>query len=146
MTLTLQEISDRFEIMDILIDYCTAIDSNCVDDLDHVFTEDALIDYSKAGGPKGPLATIKTFLKQNLGTLPRQHMISNQKIRIEGDSASVRSLCHNPLELQAHGTSPELVLWGLWYNDKFIRTPQGWKIQERATEVSYSWRLQRSVN
>ena len=36
MTLTLQEISDRFQIMDVLIDYCTAIDSNDIEALNQV--------------------------------------------------------------------------------------------------------------
>ena len=42
MTMTLQEISDRFEIMDLLADYCSAIESSNI--------EDAKIEYSKAGG------------------------------------------------------------------------------------------------
>jgi hypothetical protein len=96
--MNLQEISDRFEIMDLLVDYCSAIDSKDIDALDLIFTEDARIDYSKAGGPTGNLKTIKKFLMENLGDLPRQHMISNFKIRINGDTASSRCLCHNPLE------------------------------------------------
>ena len=77
MTMTIQEIFDRFDIMDLLTDYCTAIDNKDIDALDFIFTDDACIDYSKAGGPKADLKTIKKFLKENLGDLPRQHMISN---------------------------------------------------------------------
>src|SRR3984957_11081671 len=87
MAMTTQEISDRFEIMDLLTDYCTAIDSKDIDALDFIFTDDARIDYSKAGGPNTDLKTIKKFLTENLDDLPRQHMISNYKIRINGDSA-----------------------------------------------------------
>ena len=98
MAMTLQEISDRFEIMDLLTAYCSAIDSKDIDALDLVFTDDACIDYSKAGGPKADLKTIKKFLRENLGNLPRQHIISNFQIQINGDSADVRSLCYNPLD------------------------------------------------
>ena len=143
MTMTLQEISDRFEIMDLLVDYCTAIDSKDIDALDLIFTEDALIDYSKAGGPKGNLKMIKKFLMDNLGNLPRQHMISNYKIRINGDTADSRCLCHNPLELPRQGDVLEVAFWGLWYNDKLIRTPNGWRIKEKVSEPCYSWKIQR---
>jgi hypothetical protein len=138
MALTVQEMSDRFEIMDVLTDYCTAIDQKDMEALDHIFTTDARIDFSRAGGPKADLQTIKKFLNENLGDLPRQHMISNCRIRIKGDEAEVRCLCHNPLELPHH----EAMLWGLWYNDKFVRTPQGWRIKQRITEPCYHWRLE----
>jgi hypothetical protein len=42
--LSLQEISDRLEIQQLLIDYSTAIDQRRFDDLDRVFTPDAYID------------------------------------------------------------------------------------------------------
>src|SRR3990167_8727397 len=132
MALEWQEISDRFEIMDVLTDYCTAIDNKDIDALDLIFTEDARIDYSKAGGPNADLKTIKKFLAENLGDLPCQHMVSNYKIRIQGDRADVRCLCHNPLELPRKGSFLEVMFWGLWYNDSFIRTPKGWRIKERA--------------
>ncbi len=144
MTMTLQEISDRFEIMDLLTDYCSAIDSKDLDVLDRIFTDDARIDYSKAGGPNSNVKTIKRFLKENLGDLPRQHMISNFKIRIHGDVADVRCLCHNPLELPTQGDVLEVAFWGLWYNDKLIRTPNGWRIKEKITEPCYSWKIQRT--
>src|SRR5476649_1528141 len=123
MPMTLQAISDRFEIMDLLTDYCSAIDTKDIDALDNIFTPDACIDYSKAGGPKTDLKTIKDFLRKNLGDLPRQHIISNIKVQINGDSADVRSLCINPLELPRENGNLEIVIWGIWYSDKLIRTP-----------------------
>jgi hypothetical protein len=144
MTMTIQEISDRFEIMDLLTDYCTAIDSKDIEALDIIFTDDARIDYSKAGGPNANLKTIKKFLNENLGDLPRQHMISNYKIQINGDSADVRCLCHNPLELPKQGDMLEVAFWGLWYDDKLIRTSRGWRIKEKVTQPCYSWKIQRN--
>jgi len=142
MTMTLQEISDRFEIMDLLVDCCSAIDAKDLDALDLIFTQDAQIDYSKAGGPKGSLKLIKKFLAENLGDLPRQHMISNYKIRIEGDLAHSRCLCHNPLELPRQGEPLEVVIWGLWYNDKLVRTSKGWRVKEKVSEPCFNWKIQ----
>ena len=41
--LSLEEISDRFEIQQLMIDYSNAIDQKQFDDLDRVFTPDAYI-------------------------------------------------------------------------------------------------------
>ena len=35
-----------------------------------------------------------------------------------------------------------IMLWGLWYNDKCIRTNKGWRIKEKVTEPCYHWKLQ----
>ena len=37
MTLSIQEISDRMEINDLIIDYSTAVDSGQIDDFDNIF-------------------------------------------------------------------------------------------------------------
>jgi SnoaL-like domain len=42
--LSLEEISDRLEIQQLLVDYSSAIDQRRFDDLDRVFTPDAYID------------------------------------------------------------------------------------------------------
>ncbi|MBP7074031.1 MAG: nuclear transport factor 2 family protein [Rhabdochlamydiaceae bacterium] len=139
MVMTLQEVSDRFEITDLLTAYCVAIDKKDIDALDRIFSHDARIDFSSAGGPCSDLKTIKNFLKENLGDLPRQHLISNFQFKIQGDHAQVRCLCHNPLELPPNGE--EVMVWGLWYNDKCIRTKDGWRIQEKVTEQCYHWKL-----
>lgn len=141
--MTIQEISDRLEIMELLTDYCTAIDKKDIEALDRIFSKDAKIDYSEAGGPIADLPTIKKFLKENLGDLPRQHMLTNFKVTINGDTAQVRSLCFNPLELPNKGVL-EVAIWGIWYNDNLIRTAQGWRILEKVTEPCYNWKLERA--
>jgi hypothetical protein len=137
MPLTLQEISDRFEIMDLLTEYGTAIDRKDLDALSRIFIPDARLDFSRAGGPNADLKTVQKFLAENLGDLPRQHLITNHQIRIQGDHAQVRCLCLNPLAL----SHQEAMLWGLWYNDKMVRTSSGWRIKEKVTEPCFHWKL-----
>ena len=43
MTLSLQEMSDRFEIQDLMVGYCYAVDDRDFDALDQYFTDDAVI-------------------------------------------------------------------------------------------------------
>ncbi len=76
MTLSLQEISDRMEIQDLIVDYTDVIDSGEIDRLDDIFTKDAFIDYSAMGGETGDLEKIKNFLKEVLPIFKNtQHLI-----------------------------------------------------------------------
>src|SRR5580658_1285269 len=93
--LTLQEISDRLEIQELLANYSHAIDQRDWDALDDVFTPDALIDYSEMGGSVGDLPSTKEFLA---GAMPRfasfQHMVATSKLHFDGDTATGRTICH----------------------------------------------------
>jgi hypothetical protein len=37
--------------------------------------------------------------------------------------------------------NPHVFFCGLWYRDRFVRTPAGWRIQERVEERSYIYNL-----
>jgi hypothetical protein len=65
--LSQQEISDRFEIQDLLYHYAHLIDQKQIDRLrDEVFTADVHVDYSAMGGSVGDLEETITFLKAAL--------------------------------------------------------------------------------
>jgi hypothetical protein len=51
--LSLQELSDRLEIEQLIVRYSNCIDQRDWDGLDAVFTPDAYIDYRKLGGIDG---------------------------------------------------------------------------------------------
>ena len=128
--LSQREISDRFEIQQLLIDYSTAIDTRRFDDLDLVFTPDAYIDYRAMGGIDGSFPDVKAWLAQVLPNFPAYaHMLGNFNIRIDGDSASSRTICFNPMVLG--GDQNQILFCGLWYDDEFIRTPEGWRMSRR---------------
>ena len=98
--LSLAEISDRFEIQQLITDYSTAIDTRRFDDLDAVFTEDAYIDYTALGGIEGSYPEVKAWLAEVLPNFPMYaHMLGNFSVRIEGDTASSRTICFNPMVL-----------------------------------------------
>jgi hypothetical protein len=128
--LSLEEISDRFEIQQLLIDYSTAIDKRQFDDLDRVFTPDAYIDYRAMGGIDGRFPEVKAWLAQVLPNFPAYaHMVGNFDVRIDGDSASSRTFCFNPMVLG--GEQNQILYCGLWYEDEFIRTTDGWRMSRR---------------
>jgi hypothetical protein len=128
--LSLQEISDRLEIQQLLVAYSTAIDTRRFDDLDLVFTQDAYIDYRAMGGIDGSFGDVKKWLSEVLPNFPAySHLIGNFDVRITGDTASSRILCFNPMVLDAE--QKQILFCGLWYDDEFVRTESGWRMTRR---------------
>ena len=84
--LSLEEISDRLEIQQLLVDYSTAIDTRRFDDLDVVFTPDAYIDYRAMGGIDGQFPEVKAWLAEVLPNFPAySHMLGNLSITFGAD-------------------------------------------------------------
>jgi hypothetical protein len=138
MTLSLQEISDRLEIQDLLVNYASALENRNPDVLDEVFTEDANIDYSAMHGSKGDLAMAKSFLATATPIFAgSQLMIAPSQISIDGDTAKGRTVCHHPTLVNVGEGKTDVFFCGLWYHDRFVRTSKGWRISERVTERFY---------
>ncbi|MFD2272719.1 nuclear transport factor 2 family protein [Undibacterium arcticum] len=107
----LQYLLDRADISDLLIDYGNAIDTRDFAALERIFTADAVIDYRATGGPRCTLAEAQAFLGQALPQFPRsQHMMANIRIRLEGECASARTMCHNPMVMR-HPDGSERVMF-----------------------------------
>jgi len=135
--LSQQEMSDRLEIQDLLAVYCEAIDGRDWAALDDIFTANAIIDYTEAGGAKGNLTDTKAYLAKALKPFSgMQHMLGLPVIKIEGDNAKARTTTFNPMVIEQNG-KPHIFFVGLWYCDELIRTEQGWRIASRREEVSY---------
>jgi hypothetical protein len=131
--LSLEEISDRLEIQQLLVDYSSAIDKRRFDDLDLVFTSDAYIDYRAMGGIDGAFPDVKKWLSEVLPNFPAySHLIGNFDVKVSrdpaGDTAKSRILCLNPMVL---GDDGRVLFCGLWYDDEFIRTADGWRMTRR---------------
>ena len=120
MRYTIEQVMDRLEIEDLITDYAAIIDSGDVDKLDAIFTPDADIDYSAMGGAKGAYPEVKEFLRKALkGFKNTQHLISNFEIKLEGDRATGKIMCFNPMEMDSGGRPAIPVFFiGLWYHEK----------------------------
>jgi hypothetical protein len=128
------EISDRLEIQQLITDYSTAIDTRRFDDLDAVFTQDAYIDYTALGGIEGGYPEVKAWLAEVLPNFPMYaHMLGNFSVRIDGDTASSRTICFNPMVLPGavQEDKEKVMFCGLWYDDEFSRTADGWRMTRR---------------
>jgi 3-phenylpropionate/cinnamic acid dioxygenase small subunit len=136
--LSLQEISDRMEITDLVHRYAQIIDSKDFDLLrEEVFCEDAFIDYSAFGGSTGDLESTIAFLHKAMQIFPNtQHLNANIQIQVEGDRATGRVMCFNTQEMKLPEREEHIFFCGLWYVDEYRRTEKGWRIAQRVEEKS----------
>jgi SnoaL-like protein len=135
---SLNEISDRLEIQQLMTTYSNAIDRRDFDRLDTVFTPDAYIDYRAMGGIDGTYPVIKAWLGPALKWFPHYyHLVANIEITLSGDTATSRTVCFNPMEVPLPEGGTQVMFLGLWYIDKLVRTPEGWRISARVEEACY---------
>lgn len=135
----LNAVADRLDIQDLIARYATVIDSGAFDDLDPLFTGDAQIDFATFGGPVGTLAEVKAFLSSSLPFFTRtQHMMGLPAITIDGDTATARTSCNNPMISTGRDGTVSVWLIGLWYDDELRRTPDGWRFSSRKQTRCYT--------
>jgi 3-phenylpropionate/cinnamic acid dioxygenase small subunit len=143
--LSQQELSDRFEIQDLVFHYAHLIDSKSFDRLrEDVFTADAHVDYSAMGGSVGDLEETIVFLKASVTNevFPNtQHLNANVQVQLQGNEATGRVMCFNPMEMRLGEASTQTFFLGLWYVDTYRRTDEGWRIAGRAEEKSWVFNL-----
>jgi len=138
MSLTIEEMSDRFELQDLCYRYAQLIDERKFQQLESVFTQDAHIDYSAMGGAVGGLSDTIAFLQDAMTIFSNfQHLNSNLQFSVQGDTATGRVMCFNPMEVEQEDGSVHSFMLGLWYNDEYIRSAQGWRISKRSEEKSW---------
>ena len=136
--LSLQEISDRLEIQQLMVDYASNLDNYEIDKMDDIFTPDAYIDYREMGGIDGHYPEIREWLKATLkGFSNYYHMIGNVSIKLDGDTATSTIVCFNPMGVKMADGSTQVMFLGLWYHDKHVRTAKGWRICERVEKGTY---------
>jgi ketosteroid isomerase-like protein len=138
MVMSIQEISDRLEIEQLLIRYCYAIDEHDWDTYRNIYTEDAVIDDVTAG-PGNSVDQMVAFLSEALEGIPLiQHTISTTRLDIDGDTAKAKTVCHCPVVVPVADDETQVMFQGLWYVDDLVRTPDGWRIRKRVETDYYA--------
>jgi len=129
---------DRLAIEEVLVRYSTCIDAKRFDGLRDVFTTDAVVDYTSAGGIRGSLEEVSEWLAKVLAPFKVvQHMLGNFSIDIDGDRASSVCYFHNPMGIPGADGNVSIFWCGGRYVDELVRTSAGWRIRERVDEVQY---------
>jgi len=137
MPFSLEDLSDRAEIQDLLVREAHALDKGQWDAWERVFTADALIDYSENDGARGEPAEVRAWLAETFATFPAcQHLSSNTEICLEGDHATARTMQYIAVKL-VHGGEERVVISGIWFHDELLRTTEGWRIHKRYEELAW---------
>jgi hypothetical protein len=132
-------VADRIAIAEQLARYCRAIDTGEWDLLDGVFTPDAVLDYTSPGGIRGGFAEVKAWLAEVLPLFPiRQHYVTNLEIELDADAGTSRAYLYNPMGRRNDDGGVSLFVTGGRYEDRWRRTPGGWRIVERVE--TETWR------
>jgi ketosteroid isomerase-like protein len=130
-----REVSDRLQIAELLATYTHAIDSRDFDLVAWCFTEDATLDYTASGGPRARRHEAVAWLAEGLSAIAfTQHYVTNQRITLDGDSATSHAYFLHPLSIPGR---PEPVLMGGTYLDQLRRTDEGWRITERVQGLTW---------
>ena len=139
----IKEISDRMELEKLVTAYATAVDCKNFDEFHNLFTSDAHIDYTAVGGISGNLQEIITYLGTALELFPNyQHLISNISLDINGDEASGKVMCFNPMQTE----DDKVFFLGMWYQDTYNKIDNQWFISSRVEESSWSHNVPSSIN
>jgi len=135
-----QRLEDRAAICELQATYCFLVDDGRFDDLvDEWFTPDARCDFRDAKGTISPMvstghAEIRAFFTQVVASLLHDmcHTVHNQRILIEGDTASGE--CY--FELTAgHPLTGDAVVGAGRYIDRYQRVDGRWRFAERTALI-----------
>ena len=139
---SLQDLSDRLELHQLVADYAHAIDERAWDRLDAIFTPDAYIDYRAMGGIDGSYPEVKAWLPEALKHFPAyMHLNGNFSCALAGDTATGKTACFNPMAVPRPEGGVDTMFLGLWYDDRFVRTPSGWRIAQRVERRCYDYNM-----
>ncbi len=135
--LSLQALSDRAEIQDVLVREASAMDRRDWAAWRACFLPQAEIDYSQNDGAVGDPKQVGDWLASVLGRFRSyQHLSSNAEIELEGDRARVRTMQYIAVDMEA-SDGARVVFSGIWFRDELTRTEAGWRIAKRFEELAW---------
>ena len=143
MALSLEQISDRLLIQDLLVEEAAAIDERDWDRWEAVYVEDARIDWSGNRGAKGNPREVRAWAESVLSAAnfpyPQyQHYCTNFQIRVDGDRATARHLQIIPISVPSPGGGRQIAFSGIWFDDELVRAAAGWRIRARREGLAWS--------
>lgn len=131
--------AEESELLKLALLYAQAMDRDDPALLEQVLAEDVELE-----GP-GFVSRGLDQAQQSPGILRQmylltQHQVHNQIVSITGDEAVGETYCTANHILRPDGDSRKTsaVVWAIRYQDRFVRTPAGWRMAKRALIVDWS--------
>jgi len=145
-------LTDREELVELLARYASIADTRDFDELpETVFADRVTCDFESVGaGP--PIEVERDVFMQQLRTFfadwqATHHAITNHRIRVDGDVASIRAHLHAqhwlPPDVAPQHRNRWLVVG--FYDDEAVRTPDGWRLRKVRLTMTYEERPDASM-
>jgi hypothetical protein len=128
---------DTVEIMRALNIYALGVDTQRWDLFDQVFTKDLEVTSPPAMRWTGLEDFKHGFAVLHAPLEASMHVMTNHMVVPNGDRA--RSLCYGQWRLIRKPESGGRDYWegGGWYEDEWVRTPEGWRSKKRAIRITW---------
>lgn len=126
---TLEQLSDRREIEDLLIHYAMSLDGRDWPALEEVFLPEAAatLGHRECANRDEIVATCRDALS---GLTCSQHIVTNFTATVDGDRATSRCYLHAQHHYAQAIGDPNFIVAGS-YDDELVRTEAGWRITHR---------------
>jgi 3-phenylpropionate/cinnamic acid dioxygenase small subunit len=136
-SLTTTTLLDEKKIEGVLIAYATAIDKRDWTMLDDVLAPDATAHYKSIGhfGSRAEMVAMFKEVLERCGAT--QHMLSNIRIRVEGERATAACYLQAIHAGLGKYQGETLTIWGE-YEDRLELRPEGWRIAHRELTVLHA--------
>lgn len=127
--------ADEAAIVRLTHDYCWALDTHDFEALRSVFMPDCV---TRLGGEQHGVDEVIARVSSALGSLDTsQHMVSTHQIRTDGDAATGRCYLHAQHVRGDTDGGGQYIVAGR-YEDRYVRTSDGWRIAERELVVMWT--------
>lgn len=132
--------ADRWEISELLSRYAWALADRDWDAWLALFTPDARVDYTTAGGVAGTPTEAAEWLRQTF-TMFDVTLSHGGNVVVDfhaDDRATVRSLYKMVMRIPAaEGGQPTYMEACGWYRDTVVRSGDGWRLADRFEQLAY---------
>ena len=133
---------DRLAIIEVMNNYAAGLDARDWELWRTVFTDEATFDLSSWNQVPPRLLETDRVVKGQARIFAElkatQHFLTNHRITVQGDHA--RGLAHMRAEhwlLEDDGSTTRYTMFG-YYDDKFLRIDNGWKMCEMQLNVTHT--------
>jgi len=128
---------DRTRITDLLVRYAWALDGREWTLLREVFADPVVVEYP-VGFRSGPLDRciddFRTFHEVFDGSY---HVMTNQHVEIDGDTARLRAYAQGTLVKRGHRGGDHFAA-GTYYEDSVVRVGEDWSVAKRTMHVVWT--------
>jgi ketosteroid isomerase-like protein len=127
-----RHLADREAVRDLAQRYAHYVWQNDVASLVELFADDGEMDPGVRAPIKGKAALREGFDQMLLSGSVFRPFISQHVVDVSGDEAT--GTCYIDLRASLNGTA---MIGAGWYEDRYTRTPEGWRFRSRKVVLSF---------